>query len=164
MLFLKAFFITVLLFLGTAQCLENNEAIGKLTFTQVLEDFFRPSKEPTTYELLNNLVKDRVSNGLKDYKNSVSGLDMPEIKEALKDAGEYVVLQLDMFSSDVQSLMNDVKGTEVTLYGYRLGSPSDYNIENAARFFLLASCIRIVLFLMEAVLVLSKTSYSRLFY
>lgn len=164
MLFLKALFITVLIFFGTAQCLGNNKATSELTFTQVLEDFFRPAKKPTTYDLLHDLVKNREDHGLKDYKNSVSGLDMPEIKEALKDAGEYVVLQLDMLTSEVQSLLKDVEGAKVTLYGYRLGSPSDYNIENAARFFLLALSIKVVLCLLEGVLVLTKSSYSRLFY
>ncbi|KAG2231534.1 hypothetical protein INT48_002928 [Thamnidium elegans] len=155
MLFFKALFITSLLIFGSVQCSLQPDV--KRLF-DVQRTYLRREKEPTTSELLSELVRNHV-----DHKYSVNGLHLPEIKAMLKGAGDYVVVQLDIAEDETKKLMKDIEGVSATLFGHREGSASDLNIENAARFFLISLGFSIIRMTLKSALSLFKSSLTRLF-
>ncbi|GAA5801392.1 hypothetical protein HPULCUR_006838 [Helicostylum pulchrum] len=94
---------------------------------------------------------------------SAKGLHLPEIKNMLEGAGEYLVIKLDIGEGEAKRLMKDVDGVSATLFGYRERSASDLNIENAAKFFFLSLSISVIRMIIKTALGLFKSPLSQLF-
>lgn len=98
-----------------------------------------------------------------DYRHSISSLQSPEIKAILRGAGEYVVIKLDIADQEAKKLMSDVDGVFATLFGHRQASPSDLNIENAARLLMFSFIVNIIRMIIKSTLKLFNSPFSELF-
>lgn len=100
-----------------------------------------------------------------DRKYPFNRLHLSEVEAMLKSAGEYVVFQLDIAEEEeTKKLMKDIDGISATLCDHHFEeSPSDPNIENAAKFFLISLSVCIIRKFMRCVLTLFKSPLNQLF-